>query len=111
MNTDSSPGSLKSTKLAKQAEGGQLRFGCATQGRRRNAEQCSSDAVSDRVDFPIGHNGTDRVERLAKTQLQIVLETHVAIAAVGFFHEIINTVWPCSTRYRTREFCADRSRM
>ena len=41
----------------------------------------------------------------------VVLHAEVAILGSGFFHEIMNTVWPWSTRYFTSEFCGDRSRM
>ncbi|CFW45609.1 Uncharacterised protein [Bordetella pertussis] len=47
----------------------------------------------------------------SRYSLQVAVSTPSVSAASGLRHEMMNTVWPCSTAYRTKEFSGCRSRM
>ena len=79
--------------------------------RGRDGEQRASDAIPGCVHLALRHDGVDGVERRKDAVRQVIVHRQVAIGDLGFFHEIMNTVWPRPVRYLTSEFRGDRSRM
>ena len=80
--------------------------------RRGDRGKRAAEAIAGEVHLAIRDDAADRLERLRHAEARGSRPSRGrARRGPGFFHEIMNTVWPRSTRYFTSEFAGERSRM
>ncbi len=110
MNSISSPASVKSVCAASSVIDLSRSSPSRAIAQRRSTAACHRDNSRRHAPYR-PDDRAHRIERRHHAELAVVVHAEVAVLWVGFLHEIMKTVKPCSIRYRTSEFCGDRSRM